>query len=350
MSLDLAFREQVGLLDLEVELTVGDEIVAILGPNGAGKTSLLHTIAGLRRVDTGRIALDGTVLDDPDARVFVPTQLRSVGVVFQDYLLFPFLSARENVAFPLRSRGVRRRDARARADEWLARVGLADRLDAKPHELSGGQAQRVALARAMAAEPRVLLLDEPLAALDAQARAEIRRELRDRLRSAVGARLVVTHDPVDASVLADRVVILEHGRIVQQGPMQEIALHPRSTYVADLVGLNLYRGTARHGLVEIEGGGVIVVADHDVHGDVYVSVHPRGVALHLDDPHGSARNHWRGTVVDVDALGDRVRVRIEGTVPIIAEVTSAAAAELALAPGHSVVAAVKATEVSVYAA
>jgi molybdate transport system ATP-binding protein len=350
MSLDLAFRAQVGRLELDVELSVGNEVVAILGPNGAGKTSLLHTIAGLRAVDTGRIVIDGAVVDEPETGTFVPTQSRSVGVVFQDYLLFPFLNARDNVAFPLRSRGARRRDARARAEEWLARVGLADRFDAKPDELSGGQAQRVALARAMAADPQVLLLDEPLAALDAQARTEIRRELRDRLRGAEGARLVVTHDPVDASVLADRVVILEHGRIVQAGPMQEIALHPRSPYVADLVGLNLYRGTARAGVVEIEGGGVIVVADHGVGGDVYVSVHPRSVALYLDDPHGSARNHWPGTVVDVDALGDRVRVRIEGTVPIIAEVTSAAAAELALAPGHAVVATVKATEVSVYAA
>jgi molybdate transport system ATP-binding protein len=271
-------------------------------------------------------------------------------MVFQDYLLFPFLSVRENVAFPLRARGIARREARRRADEWLERVDLADRAEARPGELSGGQAQRVALARAIVADPRVLLLDEPLAALDARARTEIRRELRRHLAAAGGARLVVTHDALDASVLADRVVIVEDGRIVQAGPMDEIALRPRSPYVADLVGLNLYRGTARDGLVEIAGGGVIVVADHAVQGDVYASVHPRGVGLHLDEPHGSARNHWPGTVVDVDALGDRVRIRIEGAVPIVAEVTAASARELGIAPGHAVVTSVKATEVTVYPA
>jgi len=350
MTIDLAFTTRVGVLDLAVDLTVGDEIVAILGPNGAGKTSLLRAIAGLAAIDTGRITIDDVVVDDPTAGVFVPAAERPVGMVFQDYLLFPFLSARDNVAFPLRSRGIARRDARARADEWLARVGLADRAEAKPHELSGGQAQRVALARAIVADPRVLLLDEPLAALDAQARADIRRDLRAHLTGAAGARLVVTHDAVDASVLADRVVILEAGRVVQDGPMQDIALHPRSPYVADLVGLNLYRGTADAGAVRLEGGGVVVVADRSVRGDVYASVHPRAVAVHLDDPRGSARNHWPGTVVEVDALGDRVRVRIDGAVPIVAEVTRDAARELALAPGHTVVASVKATEVTVYPA
>lgn len=350
MSLASSFSVGVGTLELAVDLAVGDEIVAILGPNGAGKTSLLRAIAGLLPIDAGRIAIDDVVLDDPGADVFVPPAARPVGMVFQDYLLFPFLSARENVAFGLRSRSVPRREARRRADEWLARVGLAERADAKPHELSGGQAQRVALARAIVADPRVLLLDEPLAALDAQARSDIRRDLRTHLAGAGGARLVVTHDPVDASVLADRVVILEEGRIVQDGPMRDIALHPRSAYVADLVGLNLYRGTARDGAVDIGGGGVIVVADHDARGDVYVSVHPRGVALHLDNPHGSARNHWRGTVTEVEALGDRVRVRIEGPVPIIAEVTREAAGELGLVPGNPIVATVKATEVAVYPA
>ncbi|MFM8304441.1 MAG: ABC transporter ATP-binding protein [Actinomycetota bacterium] len=350
MSLEASFTRRIGALILDVDLRVGDEIVAVMGPNGAGKTSLLRTVAGLAPIDSGRITLDGVVLDDPTAGVYVPAARRPVGMVFQEFLLFPFLSARENVAFGLRSRGVAKRDAHRTADEWLARVGLADRADARPDALSGGQAQRVALARAVAGGPRVLLLDEPLAALDAQARAGIRRDLRRHLGDAGGARLLVTHDAVDASVLADRVVVLEHGRIVQTGPMRDIALRPRSAYVADLVGLNLYRGTARSGAVEIEGGGVILSADHAVQGAVCVTVHPRAVGLHLDDPHGSARNHWPGTVVDVDTLGDRVRVRIEGAVPIVAEVTEAARHELRLAPGVAVVATVKATEVSVYPA
>jgi len=229
-------------------------------------------------------------------------------------------------------------------------VGLADRADARPGELSGGQAQRVALARAVVGDPRVLLLDEPLAALDARARSEIRRELRRHLTAAGGARVLVTHDPVDASVLADRVVVLEAGAVVQQGTMQEIALHPRSPYVADLVGLNLYRGTAAAGVVTLDGGGRIVVADRAVAGEVFASVHPRSVGLHAEAPAGSARNHFAGTVAEVDALGDRVRVRIEGTVAIVAEITSAAARELGLAPGRAVVASVKATEVGIYPA
>ena len=350
MILRAAFTTQVGATTLSVDLEIGEEIVAVLGPNGAGKTSLLRTIAGLAPVDSGCIAVDGTVLDDPANGVFVPPSARGVGMVFQDYRLFPFLSARDNVAFPLRSRGVDRREARRRADEWLARMGLADRARALPRELSGGQAQRVALARAVVAHPRVLLLDEPLAALDAQARTEIRRTLRSQLTAVGGARVLVTHDPLDASALADRVVILEAGRIVQQGLLAQIALHPRSPYVADLVGINLYRGRASAGMVEIERGGVIVVADHRVRGDVYVAVHPRSVGLHREVPRGSARNHFPGTVADIDALGDRVRVRIEGSVPIIAEVTAAALRDLQIAPGSPVVASVKATEVTVYAA
>src|SRR4029453_2838490 len=173
MILDCSIRRRLAPLDLAVDLTVGEEIVAILGPNGAGKTTLLRVLAGLEPIDAGQLRVDGTLWDDPAADVFVPPERRPVGMVFQDYLLFPFLDARENAAFPLRSRGVAKRDARARADAWLGRVDLADRADAKPGELSGGQAQRVALARAAVSEPRLLLLDEPLAALDAGARLEI---------------------------------------------------------------------------------------------------------------------------------------------------------------------------------
>jgi molybdate transport system ATP-binding protein len=271
-------------------------------------------------------------------------------MVFQDYLLFPFLDARDNVAFSLRSRRVPRTEARQRAGEWLARVGLADRATARPAELSGGQAQRVALARALVSQPRVLLLDEPLAALDAGSRVEIRREIRAQLAAAPGARVVVTHDPIDAAMLADRVVILEEGRVVQHGSMADIASHPRSRYVADLVGLNLYRGVARGGVVTLEGGGEIVVADHDLSGSAHVAIHPRAVVLHLGLPHGSARNHWPGTISVVDRLGDRVRVGVQGLVPLVAEVTPDAVRDLGLVPGTGVFAVVKAAEVQVYPA
>jgi molybdate transport system ATP-binding protein len=348
--LDAGVRRQLGSLDLDVELTVGEEVVAILGPNGAGKTTLLRILAGLEPIDAGHVTVDGIPWDDAAANVYVPPERRPVGMVFQDYLLFPFLSVRENVAFPLRSRGVPKRDARARADAWLARVDLGDRVDDKPGALSGGQAQRVALARALVSEPRLLLLDEPLAALDAGARLEIRRELRRHLADAPGARLIVTHDAVDASVLADRVVVLEGGRVAQEGTMAEIALHPRSEYVADLVGLNLFRGTARDGTVTLERGGEIVVADHSTAGPVYVAFHPRAVTLSLRAPEGSVRNRWSGAVTDVDTHADRVRVGVHGPVPLAAEVTPEAARELQLEPGRLVVASVKATEVRVYPA
>jgi len=194
------------------------------------------------------------------------------------------------------------------------------------------------------------LLDEPLAALDAGARIEIRRELRRHLAEAPGARLIVTHDAVDASVLADRVVVLEDGRVAQEGTMAEIARHPRTEYVADLVGLNFFRGAARDGVVSLDGGGEIVVADHGIAGAVYVAFHPRAVALSLRAPEGSARNRWSGPVTDVDTHADRVRVGVGGPVPLAAEVTPEAAQELALTPGRFVVAAVKATEVRVYPA
>jgi molybdate transport system ATP-binding protein len=346
VTLALDVGVTVGTFDLSVELEVGDEVVAVLGPNGAGKSTLLRAVAGLRPVDAGRIAIDGEVVDDAERRTFVPPQRRPVGVVFQDYLLFPFLSARDNVAFGLRSRKVPKREAARRADEWLARVGLADKADARPGELSGGQAQRVALARAIVTEPAVLLLDEPLAALDAGARVDVRRELRTHLAGSAGARLIVTHDPVDASVLADRVVILEGGRVVQSGRMDEVAAHPRSRYVADLIGINLYRGVARDGIVT-SGRAELVIADRAVAGEVHVALHPRAVALHLHDPEGSPRNHWRGRIADLDDLGDRVRVRLEGDLPIVAEVTPASVAELGLAVGLAVTATAKASELSV---
>ncbi len=351
MILDVSrVRVTVGSLDLAVDLSVDDEVVAVLGPNGAGKTTLLRVIAGLAPIDAGLVQIDGRAVDEGPSGRFVGPDRRPIGMVFQDYVLFPFLDARENVAFGLRSRGVARAEARRRADEWLARVGLAGLGGSRPAELSGGQAQRVALARALAAEPRVLLLDEPLAALDAGARVEIRRELREHLAQVPGARVVVTHDPVDAATLADRVVVLERGTIVQQGTMDDIALHPRSDYVADLVGLNLYRGAAAAGVVTLASGERIVVADHAPRGDVHVAIHPRAVAILVDVPHGSVRNHWRGRVSSLDRLGDRVRVRVGGPIPIVAEITAAASRDLALEPGREVVVAVKASEVAVYPA
>jgi molybdate transport system ATP-binding protein len=350
MSLEASVQLTLGRLRLEAELAVATgELVVLLGPNGAGKTTLLRALAGLLALEQGRVVLDGKVLDDTATGEYVPADQRPVGFVFQDYLLFPHLSALENVAFGLRARGVGRVEARRRAAAWLDRVGLAAHAGARPRALSGGQAQRVALARAMVGEPRLLLLDEPLAALDAATRTELRRDLRRHLAGFDGTRLLVTHDPLEALALADRLVVLEGGLVTQTGSPAEVSGRPRSRYVAELVGVNLYQGRANGAAIELEGGGRLVAAD-GLQGQVFAAVHPHAVALHRQRPEGTPRNSWPGTADALEVLGDRVRVRLSGTVPIVAEVTPAAARELRLADGGPVWATVKATEVTVYPA
>jgi molybdate transport system ATP-binding protein len=352
VSLDAELGVHLDRLELSVQLTAaGGETVVVLGPNGAGKTTALRAVAGLRPLDQGRVAVDGQVLDEPSSRSWVPTERRPIGFVFQDYLLFPHLSALDNVAFGLRARGVPRRAARARAGGWLERVGLGGAGDAKPATLSGGEAQRVALARALAVEPSVLLLDEPLGALDATTRIELRRELRRCLASSPAARLLVTHDPVDAVALADRVVVLEAGRVVQDGTVEDLQARPRTRYVADLVGVNLYRADVDGSRARVEPGGELaVINDRGLRGPVLVVVRPQAVALHQRRPEGSPRNVWPATVREVDVVGDRARVQLEGRPAITAEVTRGAAAELALTSGAPVWVSVKAADLSLFPA
>jgi molybdate transport system ATP-binding protein len=351
-GLEVALRVSLGGLDLELDLRSGDhEVVALLGPNGAGKTTALRCLAGLQPIDGGRIVLDGSVLDEPATGRFVPAHQRSIGVVFQDYLLFPHLDAVDNVAFGLRARGVPRHHAAAQATEWLDRMGLAEHARSRPGALSGGQAQRVALARALAIEPRLLLLDEPLAALDASVRSEVRTDLRRHLASFPGIRLLVTHDPIDALVLADRLVILEGGRVTQIGTTSEVVARPRSRYAAELVGINLLPARTdavdRH-LVHLDGGATLAVADPAPPGPVALAVRPRSVALHLARPEGSPRNSWATTVIELQPEPDRVRVQLAGPIPLTAEVTPAAVLELALQPGTPVWASVKAVDLEAY--
>jgi molybdate transport system ATP-binding protein len=350
VSLEAAIRARMGGLSLEASISVADnEVVVLLGPNGAGKTTLLRAMAGLVPLDEGRVVVDGRTLEDVAARRRVPTEQRPIGFVFQDYLLFPHLSVLENVAFGLRAQGVARADARARAATWLERMSLSAYARARPGSLSGGQAQRIALARALAIGPKLLLLDEPLSALDAGARAEVRRVLKRHLASFDGARLVVTHDPLEAMVLADRLVVLEAGRIVQSGSMNDLRERPRSNYVANLVGLNLYRGRVTGDVVALPSGGRIVVPGAGP-GDVFVSVHPRAVALYRRRPEGSPRNVWRGRVRGIDVEGERVRIRIDGSVPVVAEITAHAASDLSVREGDELWASVKASEVTAYPA
>jgi molybdate transport system ATP-binding protein len=345
LTAEVALR--LGTLDLAVAIHAEPgEVVAILGPNGAGKTTLLRALTGLLPIDRGRVTLDDRTLEDPQAGVRLSPQERSVGVVFQEHLLFPHLTALENVAFGLRARHVPRHDARARARDWLERVGLADHAGAKPGALSGGQTQRVALARALATDPALLLLDEPLSALDVETRRVVRQELRRHLDAFAGPVLLITHEPLEAITLADRLVILEHGRVVQDDPPSVVTRRPRSAWAARLVGLNHYRGRADGHTLTLDSGAVLTVADAATPpGDVLVAIHPRAVALFPGRPEGTPRNTWRAAIDALDVHDDQVRVHLGGPVPIVAQITAAALADLALTEGSDVWVAVKATEI-----
>ncbi|MFF5082770.1 ABC transporter ATP-binding protein [Actinoplanes sp. NPDC000266] len=342
--LDARLVAQRGPFRLDIELGIrSGETVALLGPNGAGKTTALRTLAGLTPLAGGHLTLDGRDLSR------TPPERRPIGVVFQDYLLFPHLTARDNVAFGPRRHGADRRAAHEIADRWLERVGLADFARRKPRQLSGGQAQRVALARALAVDPQLLLLDEPLAALDARTRLETRSELHRHLSAHPGATLLVTHDPLDALVLADRLVIVEGGHVVQEGDAATITARPRTDYVAQLVGLNLYRGHGSGTTVELSGGFTLT-ANETVHGPAFVAFPPAAVALFPERPEGSPRNTWPATLADMQRNGDNLRVRLDGPISVAADITPAAAAQLGLAPGRPLWAAVKATETRAYPA
>ena len=347
----------LGRLDLDVQVAAEPgEVVALLGPNGAGKTTLLRTICGLQPLDRGRVSLGGVTLDDPLADVFVAPERRRLGVVFQHLALFDHMDATENVAFGPRAGGLRRGEARRRASSWLATLGLADVGHARPAELSGGQRQRVALARALATEPEALLLDEPLAALDVTTRQGVRVELRRHLVASGLPTLVVTHDPLDAHVLADRVVVVEAGRVVQEGTLAELGAHPRTNYVADLAGMNLLGGRLDGEMLTTPDGAEVCGTRSDPavagpsSGPGLASVEPRAIALYREPPHGSPRNCWAVTVVDIDRRGDRVRVSLAGPPELTAEITRGALDDLALAPGDTLWAVAKATEVRLYPA
>lgn len=332
-------------VDVDISIEPG-MVAALLGPNGAGKSTTVSAIAGLLPVDEGRIQLGGETLDDPNAETFVPPERRRIGVVFQDYLLFPHLSVLENIAFGLRSRGTGRSKADESAREWMTRLGIDELERRMPGELSGGQAQRVALARALVVEPDLLLLDEPLSALDVTTRIELRRVLAEHLGDFAGPKLLITHDPTEAFLLADMVYVIEGGVISQSGTADEIRLRPKTKYAADLAGSNLIPGLAEDGHVDV-GKFSLSIADHEVSGPVLLTIHPTAVSLHRTKPEGSQRNIWRTSVEVVERLGDRVRLRTGGPVPLTVEVTREAMDVLSLRPGVEIWVAVKATEIGV---
>jgi molybdate transport system ATP-binding protein len=352
MTLEVDVRVHAGGFAVEAAFTAGPGTVALLGPNGAGKSTLVGAIAGLRPPDLGRITLDGRVLDDVAGGVHIPPEDRRVGVVFQDRLLFPHLSALDNVAFPLRAAGGSRPDARERAARQLAANAPDVRSGARPADLSGGEQQRVALARALVTEPRLLLLDEPLAALDLTARAGVRSALREVASAFQGTCVLVTHDPVDVLTLAGSVVVLEEGRITQAGTPGDLRRAPRTSYAAALVGTNLFLGPVEPlepgvGRLRTIDGDVLVPWSGAGASDVVGLLAPVDVSLHLRPPEGSPRNVIEGRVAEIVIDGTRARVRVEGRPPLVAEVTPGSVERLGLREGDPVWASFKTVEVRV---
>ncbi|CUR55187.1 Molybdenum import ATP-binding protein modC [metagenome] len=321
MTLEISLRvDQRVQVDLSAR---AGETIAVIGPNGAGKSSLVRALAGLVPA-TGHATLDGVDL------LALPARERNIGLVFQNQLLFPHLSALANVAFGPRARGVPRQEAEARALGWLERFGIADLARRKPGQLSGGQAQRVSIARALATEPRLLLLDEPMAGLDVKVATALRIELAQHLASYDGVSLLITHDAIDALTIADRVLVLDEGAVAQFGTPAEVAQRPRTEHVARLVGLN------------------VVSTGPTAEGAELMAFTPEAVNVSLDEPVGSPRLRWHGTVADIAPHGAAIRVLVHADPDLIADVTPEAATELALGPGRSVWLSVKATAVRRY--
>ncbi|MBT2511619.1 molybdate ABC transporter permease subunit [Streptomyces sp. ISL-98] len=320
--------------------------VAVVGPNGAGKTTLLRALLGLTPRAHATLRLGDTDVTG------LPPHRRGVAWVPQDGALFPHLTALANTAYGLRAHGVPRAEARRSAQQWLDRLGVGHLAHRKPAQVSGGQAQRVALARALAARPRLLLLDEPLAALDQTTRAHVRHTLRTHLAGFGGVCLIVTHDPVEAVSLADRVLVLDDGRAIQDAPPTEVTRHPRSPWVARMLGRNAWPGTSTAYGLRLPGGERLVVADPlplPAGTDALAIIAPEAVSVHRDKPTGSPRNVWPGTVREITASGSRLRILITSAraPDLVAEITPQAAAELGLADGTDVWTSVKATETTV---
>lgn len=345
MSVTARIVTSVGDFHLDAQLACAPgETVALLGPNGAGKSMIVKAIAGLQPIERGCIRIDSTPVDEPASTTFIPPEHRRVGVVFQDYLLFPHMSVRQNIEF-----GPRNLKVTGTTQLWIERLDLTELLERKPAQLSGGQSQRVAIARALATNPRALLLDEPLAALDAATKQEVRGQLRHFLTDFEHGTILVTHDPLDALVLADRIVVVEDGRVTQQGPTAEVASQPRTDYLAKVLGVNLLRGDVYEGVMTPDGGGSLVVST-DLEGPAVVVIRPQAITLHANKPEGSARNVWESTVLGIETHHDQVRVALSGPPELTAAVTHAAVADLKLVPGQRVWMSLKATDTDVHPA
>ncbi len=352
----LTLRAAVAARTLDIDITVADhERVAVLGPNGAGKSTMLAVLAGILKPDSGRAELDGRVLFElgPRSRRWLPPNARGVSLMAQDPLLFPHLTVQDNVAFGPRAAGQRTSLARSTARRWLDEVGAGEFADRKPSQLSGGQAARVAIARALAAEPRLLLLDEPMAALDVGAAPQLRRVLRRVL--AERAAIIVTHDLLDALLLAQRILVLDQGRIVESGPTADVIRHPKTAFTARIAGLNLALGTAEASGVRTPGGQLVegVQRGETRPGEPAIAAFaPSAVSVYLDHPHGSPRNTVSVTITELEPRDDHVRVRADTRTgqTLSADVTAPVVSELDLYPGKEVFYSIKATAVTIYPA
>lgn len=340
-------RVPLRTFELSIDLSHTGGTLALVGPSGAGKSTVIRSIAGLMRPSAGCISIDGEVVFDVERRIDLRAEDRSVGVVFQDFALFPHLSVRSNVAFGPRSRGLRRGAAMQRADAWLERLQIQGLAGRRPATLSGGERQRVALARALAAEPRILLLDEPMAALDAATKGVVATELAAALREAALPTVLVSHDFADVVGLADRIAVMEAGHVVQVGAPEELLEAPGSPFVAAFTGVNYFAGTAtrRGDMTEVradDGPAVFLSVDAAL-GAVGAVVLPWDVSLSAAAPEGSALNALAGPIRRIAVLGNRARVTVGSSPPVVAEVTEGSVKRLGLRPGVPIVATWKAT-------
>ena len=323
-------------IDVELQLQHG-EVIAVLGPNGAGKTSLLHALLGWLELESGWIMVDGEVIDSPDTDSYVPPQHRPFGMVFQDGLLFPHMSVEKNILFGAgKDFNLKPLAESLQASELLAKF---------PSELSAGERQRAAIARSLAARPKVLFLDEPFSALDIQGKRRGRSLLKEALAIEVSGCLMVTHDLVDAFTLADRVMIIEGGKLTQFDVPDRIRSRPGSEWIADLVGWNYYEGIGEGSVVTLPHGTTIFTAQDDLDGPTSISINPASVSIFKSQPSGSPRNSWLSSIQNIEILGGRARVSLVGEIDICADITTVAANELRQSISSEVWVSVKATEV-----
>ena len=342
-------------LEADLEVERGTTLV-VVGESGAGKSTLLRLLAGLEHPDMGRILLGDESYFDGEAHAPIPAWRRKIAYVSQDYALFPHLTVFENVAFGLRTQGLRGRWVRSRVGEIVDQLGIGELVRRRPHQLSGGQQQRVALARALVVDPGLLLLDEPLSALDLQTRRTVRGELRRTLADLPCVTVYVTHSPVEAIMFGDQIAVVEAGLIMQKGTREDLLRHPRTHYVAEFMGVNLFRGTLGYrdfgGMAEVQTPDITLsVVDPGGDDEVFVMVNPREVTLYLQRPEGSAQNTFYGPIVEMvpePPFGERLRVALGSKPPLVAEVTKHAAETMGLKVGVPVYASFKASGVTTY--